>query len=275
MSTHISQIILEKIQKENIKPKARWYFVMEHAALWIPGVLVTALGAASVAGICYGIAHSGWEHRDFVYKSKMDFMLAAVPMLWIVSFALFNSLIVRALRTTKEGYKLSVKKIMFGSIGTSIILGVGVYMLDERFEADSVIRYSVRAREEQIWTSPKAGRIAGRIEKKEEGSIVLRDKDGVLWTVDISGFGTTTFPFVVEGKSLRILGTSTDEIDEKDRTFIACAVFPWEIGELARRPAPPFVNGERLIKPRIQNKNPDCKVVLDDMRAHMRSGERK
>ena len=27
MSTHISQIILNKIEKENIKPKARWYFV--------------------------------------------------------------------------------------------------------------------------------------------------------------------------------------------------------------------------------------------------------
>lgn len=284
MSTHISQIILNKIEKENIKPKAKWYFVMEHAVLWVPGILVTALGAASVAGICYGIAHSGWEHRDFTYKSKMDFMIAAVPALWIISFALFNSLIVRALRTTKEGYKLSVTKIMLGSVGASIVLGIGLYSVDETFEVNSVIRYPVRAREMQLWTSPEEGRINGRIEKKYETSLVMRDKDNVLWTVDMSGFGSTTFPFVVEGKSIRVLGTSTYEIDEKtedggseskEHTFVACAVFPWEIGEPIRRPAPPFASGDYRPKMRIQNKNPDCKILLDEMRNRGRASERK
>ena len=283
MSTHISQIILDKIEKENIKPKARWYFAVEHAALWVPGILVTALGAASVAGICYGIAHSGWEHRDFTYKSKMDFMIAAVPVLWIISFALFNSLIVRALRTTKDGYKLSVTKIMLGSVGTSIVLGAFLYSVDETFEVNSVIRYPVRAREMQLWTSPKEGRINGRIEKKYEKGLVMRDKDNVLWTVDMSGFVSTTFPFIVEGKSIRIIGTSTDEVNEKnedegdenkEHAFVACAVFPWEIGEPVRRPAPPFM-GIKPLKMVMQNKNPDCKALLETMRNRGRVGERK
>lgn len=282
MSTHISQTILDKIEKENIKPKAKWYFVIEHAVLWVPGILVTALGAASIAGICYGIAHSGWEHRDFTYKSKMDFIVAAVPLLWIISFTLFNSLIVHALRTTKEGYKLSVTKIMLGSVGVSILVGVGIYALDEMFEINSVIRYPVHAREERLWASPSEGRITGRIEKKDAMNIVLRDKENMLWVVDISGFGTTSFPFVVEGKNVRILGTSTDEIREekdsdnssKERTFVACAIFPWEIGEPMRRPLPPF-KGMPLPNKRMQNKNPDCKIVLEEMRARMKGGERK
>ena len=283
MSTNISQTILSKIEKENIKPKAKWYFAVEHAVLWVPGVIVTAIGAASVAGICYGVAHAGWEYSDFLYTSKMDFMLAAVPILWVVSFAIFNSLIVKALRTTHLGYRLSVKKIMFGSVATSVVLGAGFYAIDEKFEVNSVIRYPVHAREEQLWTSPKEGRINGRIEKKFESSLVVRDKDNVLWTIDMSGFGSTTFPFIEEGKSIRVIGTSTDEADEKgedvgdenkEHTFVACAVFPWEIGEPVRKPAPPFM-GIRPPKMRIQNKNPDCKILLDTMRNHMRGGERK
>lgn len=284
MNTNISQTILHKIEKENIKPKAKWYFVLEHAALWIPGVFVTAVGAASVAGICYGVAHAGWEYRDFLYRSKMDFMIAAVPILWVISFTLFNSLIVKALRTTHLGYRLSVKKIMLGSVATSVVLGAGLYIVDEQFEVNSVIRYPVRAREMQLWTSPEEGRINGRIEKKYDTSLVIRDKDNVLWTIDMSGFGSTTFPFIEEGKSLRVIGTSTDEINEskeeddsdetKEHTFVACAVFPWEIGEPVRKPAPPFM-GVRPPKMRMQNKNPDCKILLDAMRNRMRGGERK
>lgn len=273
MSTHISKTILDKIQKENIKPKARWYFVVEHGVLWIPGVLVTALGAVAVAGMLYAVAHSGWEYHEFIYASKIDFFVAASPFLWILSFIVFNSLIVRALRTTHLGYRLSAKKILLGSIGSSIIIGSCSYIIDEKFEADSIIRYPVHMREEQIWTSPQDGRLMGRIEKKYEDSMVVRDKNNMLWIVDMSGFGTTTFPFVVEGKSIRIIGTSTNEKTEtgegesKGETFIACAVFPWELGSPVRPQIQPF-RGNRSPKMRPpQNKSPDCSVLLDHMRS--------
>lgn len=276
----ISQSILHKIQQENIKPKARWYFILEHIALWIPGVIVTALGALAVAGMLYAAAHSGWEYNEFIYPSKMEFLLAAAPFLWIISFIVFNSLIVKALRTTHLGYRLSVKRILLGSVTASVVIGTSGYIVDEMFKANSIIRYPVRMREEQVWSSPQKGRISGRIEKKYETSIVLRDKDNVLWSIDMSGFGSTTFPFVKEGESLRILGTSTNEVTEtedeesKEHSFVACAVFPWEIGEPNRKP---------LIKPhplrearnRMQNKNPDCKTLLEEMKKSVRFGERK
>jgi hypothetical protein len=274
MTTHISQNILNKIEKENIKPKARWYFVVEHAVLWVPGILVTSLGAIAIAGILYGVAHSGSEYKDFVYSSKKDFLIAAAPVLWILSFFLFNSLIVQALRTTHEGYRLSVKKIIFGSFAVSTILGASGYLLDEKFEVNSLIRYPVHVREEQIWLSPSEGRIAGRIEKKSDDELIVRDKNNTVWFVDMSGFGSTTFPFVEEGKSLRVIGTRSKEVikDQDDEgkngnVFIACAVFPWEIGEPFHGPRPPRKNNQDL-KPRIlhTNQNPDCKIILDILR---------
>jgi hypothetical protein len=274
MSTHISKTILDKIEKENIKPRARWYFVVEHGVLWIPGALVTALGAVAVAGMLYAVAHSGWEYHEFIYASRVDFFVAASPFLWILSFVVFNSLIVKALRTTHLGYRLSAKKILLGSIGSSIILGSCSYIIDEKFDADSIIRYPVHIREEQIWTSPQEGRLMGRIEKKYEDSVIIRDKNNILWIIDMSGFGTTTFPFVVEGKSIRIIGTSTNESniigddDSKGATFIACAVFPWEIGGPVRTQLQPFRGNPSPKMRQLQNKNPDCAILLDHMKRH-------
>jgi hypothetical protein len=279
MATHISQIILDKIEKEKIKPKARWYFVAEHTALWIPGVIVTALGAASVAGIVYAVVHSGFEYSDFIYKTKIDFIIAAAPLLWILSFSLFSSIIVKTLRSTHMGYRLSAKKILLTSFGVSVVIGVCGYVIDETFETNSLIRYPVHLREEQVWTSPQEGRITGLIEKKYGTDIVIRDKNNMLWTVDMSGFGSTTFAFVEEGKSIRIIGTSTHDFNEteenindenKEYIFVACAVFPWEIGVPTRNPANP-VKGQHQPKTRPQNKNPDCKNLLNGIKQHIQA----
>ncbi len=273
MSTHISQIILNKIDKEHIKPRAKWYFVMKHAALWIPGVLVTGIGAVAVAGELYAIAHSGWEFRDFVYSTQTDFVLAMMPIMWIISFVFFGSLIVKALRTTHAGYRFSVKTILLVSVATSIILGVFIYATDEIFEVNSVIRYPVQVREQQVWFSPNEGRLSGIIENKIESDLKILDKDNTLWTIDMSGFGSTTFPYVAEGKSIRIIGTSTGDADIDDHIFIACAVFPWDIGEFAHMsPASSTImrNKDVRILNRMRNNNPDCKIVIDNIKQHVK-----
>lgn len=281
MTTNITESILNKIEKENIKPKAKWYFALKHGALWVPGILITILGAFSVAGICFGVVHSGWEYRDFTYRNKMDFLMAAVPLLWIVLYLLFASVIVKALRGTYGGYKLSAQKILTSSMLISIVLGIFLYIYDEKMKMDRLIRYPVHAREEGLWFSPEEGRLLGKIEKLEEGSLMVRDKNNTVWEVDMSGFGSTTFPFVGEGKSIRIIGTTTDmdKDDEKiadGKTFIACAVFPWELGEFHRPPTPPQGQGvRRMLKPKLINSNPDCQKVLEDMKIRLKQGERK
>ncbi|MFA6608626.1 MAG: hypothetical protein WCT07_01835 [Candidatus Paceibacterota bacterium] len=265
---NIPQTILNKIKGENIKPRARWYFVMKHLALWFPGVLVTILGAISFAGVLFAFTHAGWEYREFVYPSLMDFFLAVVPFVWIISFTVFGSLIVKALRTTHKGYRLSVKKILLGSIVASLVLGVCIFYVDDAFKVDSIIRYPLHVREQGVWSSPEEGRLAGLIEEKYEDTLEVRGMDNTLWTIDMSGFGSTTFPFVEKGESIKIVGTSTVE-----GVFVACAVFPWDIG---RFPGSPIKNNKH-IRPQIkreQNNNPNCKVLLDNIKKHV-SGDAK
>ena len=260
MNTQTGHTILDKIKVENIKPKAKWYFMVQHVALWVPGILVTGIGAIAVAGELYALTHTGWEYREFVYPSTIAFFIAMVPVLWMASFVLFGSLIVRALRTTHRGYRFSTKAILLGSITTSVIVGVGAYIFDELLKADTFIRYPVHVREEAVWFSPDMGRLLGSIEVKNDHMIILRDKDNMVWTIDMSGFGTTSFPFVEEGNTIRIIGTSTD-----DHLFVACAVFPWELGGFPRSQTSSS-SFNRSPKVRAMNKNPDCKIVLESLK---------
>ena len=270
MNTHTSEAVLAKIKKENIKPKAKWYFLVKHSVLWLPGCIVTILGGFSVAGALYAANHSGWEYREFIYKTDTDFFFDAVPFLWIFSFAVFGSLIVKALRTTHKGYKLSIKVIFLSSFIISLLLGVLIYFIDDKYDADSFIRYPVHAREKGIWFSPEKGRIAGLVENIEGSVLTLRDKDDKVWNVDISGFSKVA-PFVKKGESIRVLGTSTEELG-----FVACEVFPWEIGGFKKPPNMPFLMHGEHPKPKPQNNtNPDCKSILSQMRRHDFSSERK
>ena len=279
MSTHISQIILNKIEKENIKPKAKWYFVAEHTALWIPGIVVTVLGAVAIAGMLYSAVHSGWEYREFVYPSQVDFFVKTVPLLWITSFIFFGSLITQALRTTHSGYRLSTKRILLGSMTTSVLLGVIFYSLDEVFEVNSVIRYQVQTREEEIVSSLEKGRLVGIVEKKYDNIITVRDKNNVLWSVDLSLLGSSTPLFIQEGRSINIVGTTTDEnkeeqnndeksSEDKEKVFIACAVFPREpTTSSARTKLSP---NNHTPKVHNQNNNPDCKLLLNEIKRNIR-----
>jgi len=259
-----SQIILDKINKEKIKPKAKWYFVAEHIALWIPGVLITFIGAVSVAGILYAVTHTGWDLREFIYPTKTDFILAILPSVWIIAFVFFGSIIVKALRATHDGYRFSIKTMLIGSVMTSFVLGVFIFFMDDTLQADSIIRYPVRMREQQVWSSVQNGRLAGFVEEIKDETLMVRDKDDIVWAIDISSLGSTTLPFIGKGESVRFIGTSTD-----DHVFVACAISPWGIGEFHRSP----INKGNHLRPDIkrnQNNNPDCKSLLENIKKNVR-----
>ncbi len=254
MNTLNPQDILEKIKKDDIRPRAKWFFVLEHAVLWIPGAIVTLVGGVAVAGMFYSGFNSGWEYREFTHDSLLNFFIDAVPFVWIISFGLFSSLIVRALRTTHSGYRLSAGRILLSSVTASILLGGLIYLADDTYKADSFIRYSVHTREKAIWDTPTQGRLLGVVEKIENKMISVKDQKGEVWSVDISQASTTTLPFVKIGEPIRIVGTTTEDDD-----FVACRVFPWGIGGVE------VPNQKRNNKINIMPKqkvSTDCEEVL-------------
>lgn len=267
MNKNTSQVVLEVIKEQNIKPKSRIYFLAHHAILWVPGILVTVIGSFAVAGILFAATHAGFEYREFVYSTTLDFVIDTIPFMWIISYAFFVALIVYALRTTHTGYRLSIYTILFGSFSVSLLLGFVIYSLDTFMKVDSLVRYPVHIREERNWQFNGEGRLAGKIIDSDEKSLILVDGKEEEWVVDISGFNSNLPPFVKEDNNIRIVGTSTN-----DHFFVACAFFPWEIGgfpnnkNLKMKMQATSTNGIRPPLNFPQNENPDCKDVLESLK---------
>lgn len=267
MNKNISQSVLNTIKEQNIKPKSRLYFLVYHAILWVPGVLVTILGSFAIAGILFAATHAGFEYREFVYPTTFDFVIDAIPFMWIISYALFVGLIVYALRTTHTGYRLSVYKIIFGSFSISLLMGFVIYSLDTLIRVDTLVRYPVHMREERNWQFTGEGRLSGKVIELNEDSLIILDGKEEGWLVDVSGFDSKLPPFVKEENNVRIVGTSTDE-----HTFIACAFFQWDIGGFSNiknfKNRPEFASTNFVRPP--QNINPDCKKVLESLKKRVR-----
>lgn len=268
MTTHTSDSIITTIKEKNIRPKSRIYFMVTHAALWVPGVMVTLLGAFAVAGIIFAVTHVGYEYREFVYPTEKDFVLAAIPYIWVISYIFFALLIVHALRTTHSGYRLSLPVILLSSVSVSVLLGAGIYAADSVLNVDKVVRYPVHMREQKNWNSPLQGRLAGEILSQEMEILILLDKEGNAWTVDISGLGTTTLPFIAVGKSIRIVGKNTEGYQ-----FVACAVFPWDIGMFPRQEKRPGEIYPPMMTPPQEKPfggKEECRDLLESMKKDVR-----
>jgi len=223
--------ILGKIETENIKPTPQWHFAIRHSLLWIPGTLVTLVGACAWAGMLFGWQQASFvEYQRFIAPSKLRFLLETMPLIWVGSFLLFTAVIVHTLRLTTKGYRLGSRKILGSSLLISIIVGTLLYMVDLRWYRNPIIRYPVERQHRAIWSHPETGRIAGRIDI-EDDVIILTDLNDKQWALDTSFLPTTTV--LTDGMMSRFVGRQID-----DENFLICVVLPWNLSPRPAYPAP-------------------------------------
>ncbi len=113
--------ILAAIETKRVTPRPKAYFVVRNSVLWIPGLVTTALGAYTVAGVVYGILHPHWENASYF----------TVPLLWVISFGLFALVTSSLIRRTNSGYRHTASQLLLISIAASIILGICIYALTQ------------------------------------------------------------------------------------------------------------------------------------------------
>lgn len=250
----IKDEVLERITAGNLKPTSKWYFTVRHAALWTPGILVTVLGSFAVAGMLFSAVHAGWEYRSFTRFTLVEFLREVVPLVWIGSFALFGTLIVRSLRLTSRGYRYKTGLIMGTSFAASVILGSALFALDMTVKQNALIRFTTERSQRIIWTSPLEGRLAGVVDT-DDGFIVLTDTTGKQWVLDTSELLDGVL--LTEGASVRIVGETLG-----DESFLTCVVVPWDLTPIKRSPG--FSRTAMRTPPsQIQNISPRCVKILD------------
>jgi len=88
----------------------------------VPGIITTLLGAYTVAGLLYGVLH---PHPNPL------FLIAAIPLLWVISFMLFSMITISLLRKTHSGYRHTTLQLLLISVASSIILGLLFYAITQ------------------------------------------------------------------------------------------------------------------------------------------------
>lgn len=244
----IKDSVLQKIADDRLTPTSKWYFRAQHAALWIPGILVTVLGSFAVAGMVFSFTHAGWQYRSYTDQGFIEFFSQVVPLLWISSFALFGAIIVKTLRLTARGYRYTTSMLLLASFLLSVFFGLGLLALDRLTPHGArIVRFQAERAQKLIWSDPARGRIAGVLDIDSNG-VLLTDTTGHVWHLITTELVDTEL--LNDERSVRILGEQLDA-----NTFIVCMLLPWNLSPVPHmlntpsvRPLPPLVPLGRCTK---------------------------
>ncbi len=229
--TRISKSVLEKIEKEQIRPYPKWRFTLRRsfiAALFVISILLGSL-ASGVA--IFQLTHADWDlYRHFTH-SILEFAVLVVPYFWLLFMAGFTAFAIYFFRHTERGYRYSAIGLALVSIAVSIGGGFLFYKLgfSERLETvfqDRVPIYrKLQEHKMQLWVAPRKGLLAGTVTGiVDENQFMLRDFRGNTWTI-VSREDTLWRRGLSPRKNLRIkiIGKM-----KKKRLFVAKEIRPWQ-----------------------------------------------
>ncbi len=177
-----SQDILAKIEEQHLEPRPRWQFFVVRSLWWLMAIVTTTLGGIAFASVLFFLREQEW---GWVIRQSGAFgVLRAIPLLWLLVFALFALLTVYDVRATRRGYRYQTGVIVGVILLASGVLGGVVYA--SGFEAYShdflqarVATYRVLAPDPAlIWQAPQQGRFIGVVSATSSEGFVLRDQVG-------------------------------------------------------------------------------------------------
>ena len=225
----ISKKVLEKIEKENIKPIGRWSFVLKNSFLWSLFGLNILFGSVGFAISIYLFQSSDILNLILSVNDFLGVLILAIPTVWVLLTIIFLVVAYLNFRYTDRGYIFSFRKIFVINILAILILGgilhlSGVSERLNRVFSESFSTYDITLDPRyRIWSSPETGYLAGTILSVSKESIEIEDLDGDIWSVDTSDAKVRRAVGLIKGEKIKIVGNVVDE-----STFQALEILPWE-----------------------------------------------
>lgn len=218
----LSQKVLEQIQKEHIKPKPRWEFLLKDYVIWGLFVIVIAIGSVSVSVIIFMTRH------DLPYVAReAKALMISLPYFWLILMALFLGLAYYNFKHTKTGYRYNAYVIFFLSFILSIALGSIIYAsggarkLEEACYHRLPMYQLMMDRRGQVWVEVSQGKLAGTILEVKPENIRLESFDDKLWLVWLP-LESGEHPPLMAGMRVRVFGEKLS-----DDEFQAQVIMPW------------------------------------------------
>jgi hypothetical protein len=230
-----SQKLINKIVSEDIKPSPRWHFVFKNYILWIVFFMFIIFGSIAFSIILYAVAESDYSLFLSLSQSKIQFLIASLPFLWILFLIIFLIVSIFGIRHTRTGYRYPLFKILSINIVISILLGVTFFYTGGAEKIEQIFAENIPAyrgiEENKIlrWSDPENGFLAGVIIEDNEDTILIEDLNGKKWEISIQEIIISQKVSLEIGEKIKIIG----EILEDD-LFAAREIRSWEGSGLQR-----------------------------------------
>jgi len=229
MEKDFSKDILERIKKEQIKPKSKWHFVLKDSVVWFVFAVSIVFGALSFSVILHFWEINDWDAYYRVNENFLAFVLLTMPYFWLVCFLLFVSVAYLYLRHTKTGYRLEFAKVVIWNLVLSLVFGAVLYsvgagrQVENEFAKRASFYNDIRNGQEGVWLRPEQGVIIGKVmEIAADGNFLeLDDPRQVVWTVDVSGAEYFQGFIIREGFMIKVFGKKGE-----DNFFVAQEIRP-------------------------------------------------
>ncbi len=237
----ISKNTLEKLKREDIHPKPRWYFLTKNYFFWLMFFLTTTLGGIAFGMVMFITRDLDWDVYHYLGISFSKTILVNLPYFWIVLVVFFLFITYYNFIHTRTGYRYQFVIIFFVSLMISALLGVGFYQNGWTDTIESQLRrnfpgyhHLIYNREKQ-WMHPDKGLLSGNIIELESNNnlIILKDYFNKEWKIDISQTRIQGVSPITKNLEIRVLGQQLTE-----NTFKATEIRTGKGSPLRRRRGP-------------------------------------
>ena len=222
---NISQIALERIKVEGIKPISSKVFSIKRVLFWVVVIISLIIGAFTFSLILSALFNNDW---DLYNRFGFNFILKTLPYFWFISLILFIILGEYYYRKTLLGYRHTIIVIVLVYMISTVFFGSIFYLI----KVGDFIEQSLTDKAPccsgfilnryVIWSQPEEGLLSGRIIRIGENEIGVLDMNNYVWIVYTKGAFTRGQVEIEIGERIKIIG---DKIS--DKIFNAEEIRPW------------------------------------------------
>lgn len=212
------QDVLKTIQDKNIKPKAKWEFVIKNWLVLFVGLIFLIIGSIALSVIIYLLKNNDWDLRIQIGHNMFSFVLLSLPYIWFVLLIIFMAVIYYDFKHSKKGYKYDWKIIVGAIILISLILGVLFYNIGVGQAIEDTLNRKVPIYEKMMrhridmWQRPEKGVLPGTILKIESDKIfILKDLRNKEWNIQLETNFIPKQVLVKPGEKVKVMGQEIDK----------------------------------------------------------------
>lgn len=207
----VSEKIIKIIEKNNICPRTRRYFIIMNYLRWLLCIFLAVLASLIFSIILFSLLDQNWQEYKYLGSSFIRLILISAPYIWITVGVFILISVYYSVRNTNRGYRFGICRLVSCSVILSIFLGAIMFLVGLSSEVHEHLLHGNRfmdIKHHDDWNYPHNGLISGDIIKiGDERDFDVRDLNGFTWRIKMASSVSSSQGFAPEvGENVRLIG---------------------------------------------------------------------